>query len=183
MSEPDIAGATPDQPTTAHSDSNYQALYNVGNELREDVDLAESLDFLELPTNGEASFSGTIGFELVQEASTDLIGEVQIGISFETGEIAGTAGNFVSSDDFLYIGELSISGEGLANQTEDTSSFIFQAELLGEIASDGTLVIDAILLGDFFESATALAGIVIGGIEDGSQSYSIEEGAFLAVVE
>lgn len=163
--------------------SDYNELIEYGNQISQLTDLSAALTDQDIPSSGAAIYRGTVSAGLQGDAvNYEAAGLVEIEVEFATGDVDGVINDIVTSDGAELIGELSVVGGSVSTQTSENYGYHLSGEIDGEIESETGAVfeVDALLLGDFFDDAQSVAGIIIGSAGSGAESLELVDGVWIA---
>ena len=129
-----------------------------------------------IPTTGDATYEGLIGYE---QADFAVIGDLLVGFNFQSNAISGNASNFLDSDGVRYQGSLALSNGNIDRTADPDTDFQFEADLGGDLQAGGqTFTVDSTLVGDFLgPQREGIAGFVFGEI-DGPDGTIFVDGEF-----
>ena len=132
-----------------------------------------------IPTTGDATYEGLIGYE---QADFAVIGDLLVGFNFQSNAISGNASNFLDSDGVRYQGSLALSNGNIDRTADPDTDFQFVADLGGSLQAGGqTFTVNSFLDGNFLgPQREGIAGFVVGVI-DGPDGTIFVDGEFGAL--
>jgi len=146
-----------------------------------DFTVSDSDDF-DAVTAGNVTYNGAIIAER-EDASSTLIGQLQVEVAFGTNTMEGRAGNFIDSVDGSYTGLLLGNTTFDEDADPDNDDNHFDMELSGALSNGGnggeaTVTLDGYFLNDDAEPI----GIIAGGatVDLGEAGPDYDPGAFAA---
>lgn len=133
---------------------------------------------LDLPATGSATYEGQFGMILSGDTNAAMIGDMEMTAAFASGNVTGTASDFVAVDEFGYYtpaGSLDIDGSVIGATVSGNATGrlgIFDSRSGGDIAQvDFDLDLDGVFR---TPAGSPVEGTVVDGLIDGSGSGDLD---------